>query len=608
MEKKLEEFFSRYHLFHEKMLSNAQQKELTKALESEYQAWFLSSVINETEDIMAIDPDNPTRKILEIAAKRIVQYLEADAATIRIIDSVSMHMSSFGAYGVPDYSRHAAIPLNESIAGQVVKQKQAMAVPNILKHPLFKDKNIVKVRGFNSLLAVPLFTPVPLVSTGQNLLGTMQIYYREEDKKFDNLEIILAELMARRISFVLAKKKILDLQKLNRRKETIVDNIFFKLSRREGIKLKDLFILLIPELDEMLEVQGCSLFTVSDDQQHIHLEASYPPDITYHKANYSFTVAHHPYFQTAIAGEQPLGDRDYERITSSYVLIKDPIKSPLISDRLHELVSEHHIHSILLVPLKVVDQVRHLLIFYASRQRKAFTEEEVELLTFFGKEIMKASKLEFLDDVLHDIKNPAIALAGFANRALNLLEQENFEEIRPKLASYLEIMSSEAARMQDLTQTMGGAGREEVLNLSAIARQRYRILGEVAFASKLKHVTLVAPDIEEGLYVFCPRFGLERILDNLLGNAARAVPEEGGVVAIYGHKQGDNVKFTVENTGEIPSDQLENIRQAEVKGRGLNIISKFVLANHGNMDIDVRDGFTRFVITFPMAHEQTDHS
>ncbi len=45
-----------------------------------------------------------------------------------------------------------------------------------------------------------------------------------------------------------------------------------------------------------------------------------------------------------------------------------------------------------------------------------FTEEEIEIFTFFGKELMKGLRLEKMDDILHDFKNPAIATAGFARR------------------------------------------------------------------------------------------------------------------------------------------------------------------------------------------------
>jgi signal transduction histidine kinase len=600
MKKKLEDFFS-HHLLRPGSISEEDLQELITTIEAEYQSWFLSTIIQEIEEIMAIDPSLSMKEILEIGAERIVQNLAADAATIRLIDPQSLRLTSFGSYGVADFDRLASIPVKNTISGLVVEEQRSIAVPSILKDPLYQNKDIVQAWGFHSLLAVPLFQPFPKPSGG-NLLGSLQIYYREDDRHFDKLEIIHAELLARRISFVLAKKKILDLEELNRRKETIVNKIFVKLSRREGIKLRDLFVLLIPEIKELLEVQSCSLFTFSEDCQFINLEAAYPQDACYHEADHSFTVAHHPYFQEAVREDKQLRDTGTERVAQSYILIKDPPRSPLLSGQLQEFTAAHHIHSILIVPLSVDGKVRHLLSFNATNQKTSFSDEEIELLTFLGKEIMKASRLEFFGDVLHDIKNPAIAVAGFASRARKLLDRENLEEVRPRLRQYLDIMASEAARMQDLAQAMSGEGRETVVDLSAVAAVRCSIIEEVVQESKLKNVTVLPPQLEVGLLVFCSRFALERVLDNLLSNAVRAVADRGGgqVLLRTCHCNG-MARLVIENSGEIPPERLNQMKQGAVKGRGLNIINRFVHTNHGNMEIEVRDGMTRFAIMLPFA-------
>ena len=126
------------------------------------------------------------------------------------------------------------------------------------------------------------------------------------------------------------------------------------------------------------------------------------------------SVQNHPTFWSAIHGLKEYVDMPNERFHPNYLLIKNPGASELTSPGLKAFTEEHNIHSILLVPLRVADVPRHLLTFYAADQKQSFHEDEIELLTFLGKEIMKASSLEFLSDVLHDFKNPAIAVAGFA--------------------------------------------------------------------------------------------------------------------------------------------------------------------------------------------------
>ncbi|MDA8165824.1 MAG: GAF domain-containing protein [Desulfobacteraceae bacterium] len=597
MEKKYSEFLRDHSLARKLDLSEEERAELIRA-EKEYLIAFISTTIQEAEEVMGIDPRLPLKRLLEIAAARIAECVNAEAASIRLFDPKSLKMLSFGASGFGGYERLAAIPVENSIAGKVVRENRSIAVPSILKDPLYKDKEIVHRKGFRSLLAVPM--PIPrFMGPAHDFLGSLQIYYREEDRQFDSLERIHAEMLARRVSYVVAKRKILDLQELNQRKEKISNKVFVKLSNREAIKLRDLFLLLIPELGELMQVQSCSLFTVSEDQRYIHLEAAYPLDLTYHEISYAFTVRHHPYFIAAIHGAEP-GDRPRERVEENYILLKDPRRSSLTSPGMREYVERHQIHSILLVPLRVDGTVRHLLTFYASEQKEFFTDEEIELLIFFGKEIMKASKLEYLGDILHDIKNPAIALAGFASRARKLLASQDLEPVRAKLASYLDILAEEAARLQDLAITLGGEGREEVVDLGREARERFLLNREVIRESKRANIEIKHPELEPDLLVSCPPYALERVLDNLLNNATKAIPRKGGLLALRCYREDDMACLEITNTGEIPSGQLEQARQGLGKGRGLGIIYRFVQANRGRMEITAENGLTTFLIKLPL--------
>ena len=73
--------------------------------------------------------------------------------------------------------------------------------------------------------------------------GVLQVFYREKDRVFSALEIEVAQLFSRRVSYVLARKKIRDLQKCNSIKERIVEHIFKKLTKGEGILMRDLLSL-----------------------------------------------------------------------------------------------------------------------------------------------------------------------------------------------------------------------------------------------------------------------------------------------------------------------------------------------------------------------------
>lgn len=584
-------------------LSNEEQSELAHFIDETYLVEFLSRVISEIEDIMSIDPNLDQRRILEVAAERIAHYQNAKAASIRLFDPQSLNMTTFGAYKVSEEERLLTVPLADSISGKVVRENRSIPVPSIPKDPFYRTKDLAKKKGFYSLLAVPLRIP-RFMDAGTDLFGSIQIYYAEDNREFNKLEIILAEVLARRISYVLVKKKILDLQKLNTRKERIVNKIFVQLSKREGIKLKDLFCLLIPELGESLQIQSCALFSVSKDQKHVSLEAAYPVEKSYHEIGHTFTMEHHPYFHILIQGNRPHEDNPHERIDPTYLLIKDPQASTLTSPGMREFVERNQIHSILLVPLKANETILYIMMFYATDQRQFFTEEEIELMTFFGREIMKASRMELLGDILHDLKNPAVAVAGFADKVKGLVVSGDFEKTRDKVISYLDIIIRETIRIQDLAFAMALDEREEVLDLSQIALKRFTINREAMLRLGRFNIETTEPELEPNLLVYCPLFGLERVLDNILNNAAKAVPEEGGSVGMRTHDEDGMACLEVWNTGEIPGSQIEQIRKGDVKGRGLNIIYRFVQANHGRISIHTESGLTILTVKLPRYYPE----
>ena len=557
-------------------------------------------VVRMVEEVISIDPTLEWKEILEAAAKKIVQFLHADGASIRIFDPETDRLVAFGSFQYySETGRQKNIPVEKSVAGKVIKSGRSYLVPNILLEPDYMNKDVVKELGLNSLMAVPIMIPGFLESE-HSIQGSIQIYYREIDREFDPLEVANAELLARRVSYVLAKKRILNLQRLNIQKEKIVEKIFVKLSHREGIKMKDVFSMMIPELVNIIQVQSCTLFSVSSDRKHVQIELEYPSDQEIHEICCVYSVKDHPYFDALLHDTEKRDDYAYERITPSYILIKDPLKSRLSNDELKRYAARQNVNSVLLIPLKAMNEINYFLVFYAKDRRQEFTEYEIDLLSFFGKEIMKALRIEKLDDVLHDFKNPAVAIAGFAKRTKKLLENEDLASVKEKLSEYLDIIIQESVRMQELAIYPNIEGREREMDLSETLRRRFKINEEAIREQRRMNIHLIDDKREPGLQIYCSPLGLERVLDNLLDNATKAIPEEGGELSIKSYRSGDMAAFEIRNTGKIPEESIGQIKKGEVKGRGLNIIYRFIQANHGKLDVFTDNDSTIFRVMIPL--------
>ncbi len=559
---------------------------------------YVEQLISKVEAILEINPYLSEKEILEAVAKNVVEYLGAEAASIRIYNPGTDEMVSFGSYPPQTEGREETIPFEDTIAGEVVKTHRPYFVPNILREDKYKNKEKTQRYGIYSMLAIPI--SIPRFSLKEvDTEGTIQIYYREIDKIFTPLEAKIAEMLSRRVSYVIARKRILNLQKLNITKDKIVEQIFLKLGKREGIKMKEVFNLVIPELVDIMRIQRCSLFSISEDRKRAVLEAGYPE--VQHGIGKVFNVEDEPYIDAVVNQRGPFGEFENEEIFPSYILIHNPQGSRLLPPDLKKFLELQQIHSVLYVPLKVDEVINYFLAFDAQAHHRRFTDEEIEIFTFFGKELMKGLRLEKMDDILHDFKNPAIAVAGFAKRIQKIMEEGEWVSKREKITQALDVILKEASRIQELALTLHGEGREEIVDLTEKLRKRFLINEEAIKELKRGNIYLNEDRLESSLWIRCYPLHIERVLDNLLNNATNAMPQEGGSLSIRSYRKDSWAVAEITNTGEIRDEDRDRYLMGEGRGRGLHITTRLVKQMNGKMEMESGEGRTTFRVMFPLA-------
>jgi len=119
---------------------------------------FLSSLSKQVEEIIEINPEYTEPEILVMTTKYMVDFLGAQSASVRIYDPHTEQMLSYGSYPYKETTRKTYIPLENSIAGEVVKNRKPYLVPNILNEDLYLDKEDHNIRhifeklSFNKLV------------------------------------------------------------------------------------------------------------------------------------------------------------------------------------------------------------------------------------------------------------------------------------------------------------------------------------------------------------------------------------------------------------------------------------------------------------------------
>ena len=561
---------------------------------------YVDKVISQADSILDINPSLSEQEILEALAKNVVEFLGAEAASIRIYNPSREEMVSFGSYPGGGENREEAIPFEDTIAGDVVKNHRSYFVSSILKEEKYKNKAKVQEYGIHSMLAVPI-SILRFSLKDVDTEGCLQIYFKEDGKVFTPLEARIAEMLAKRVSYVIARKRIMDLQKLNVTKDRIVEQIFLKLGKRGGVKMKEVFDLVIPELADIMRIQRCSLFSVMEDRRQVVLEAGFPE--IQHGIGKIFEVIESPYIRVIVNQTGPFGDFENEKIYPTYVHIFNPQGSHLLPPDLKRFLETQQIHSVLYIPLKVDGKVQYFLTFDEQAQHQQFTNENIEIFTFFGKELMKGLRLEKMDDILHDFKNPAIAAAGFAKRVQKILANGEYAGKKVKVDQALEIILKETSRIQELALTLHGEGREESVDLSEKLKKRALINEETLRELKRENIRLIEGELEHPLWIRCYPIHIERVLDNLLNNASNAVPEEGGSLSIRSYRKDGWAVAEITNTGQISEVDRERYLHGEGKGRGLHITTRLVKRMGGKMEMQSGEGLTTFRVIFPLVKE-----
>jgi len=562
---------------------------------------YIDQIIHQADAILDINPSLTEKEILESLAKNVVEFLGAEAASIRIYNPKKEEMVSFGSYPGKGEDREEAIPFEDTIAGDVVKNRRSYFISSILKEERYKNKEKVQKHGIHSMLALPI--SIPRFSLKDvDTEGCLQVYFKEDGKVFTPLETRIAEMLAKRVSYVIARKRIMGLQKLSMTKDKIVEQIFLKLGKRGGIKMKEVFDLVIPELADIMRIQRCSLFSVMEDRQQVVLEAGFPE--IHHGIGKVFEVVKSPYIHTVVDQTGPFGDFENEKIYPTYLHILNPQRSHLLPPDLKRFLEIQRIHSVLYIPLKVNGKVQYFLTFDAQAQHPGFTDEEIEIFALFGKELMKGLRLEKMDDILHDFKNPAIAAAGFAKRVQKILADGEYPGKKGKVDQALDIILKETSRIQELALTLHGEGREEVVDLSEKLKKRAMINEETLIELRRENIRLYEGELESPLWIRCYPLHIERVLDNLLNNASNAIPEEGGSLSIRSYRKDKWAVAEISNTGQISEEDKERYLQGEGKGRGLHITTRLVKRMGGKMAMESREDQTTFQVMFPLVEKE----
>jgi two-component system sensor histidine kinase HydH len=269
--------------------------------------------------------------------------------------------------------------------------------------------------------------------------------------------------------------------------------------------------------------------------------------------------------------------------------------------------------SVICLPYSIIARGQHRVYFYDEvmelflfilvgvivgslkdrEQRQRVHSEKLEALAALG---------ETMASVAHEMKNVLIPIRGFLRRL-----RDN-HSLDAKAASYLEIVDTESAKLDKMTQEMLLFGR-----FAPLRRREVEVSGLVEDVKRVLHDEFRDNGVQLVCHCECrtrANMDVERIrqvLINLLQNALQA-SRNGGEVRLLADCDRHALKLIVEDQGTgIPAANLHRVFQpfftTKAHGTGLGLaISKRIIREHGgHIQVDSIPGKgTRFKLTLPM--------
>ena len=224
---------------------------------------------------------------------------------------------------------------------------------------------------------------------------------------------------------------------------------------------------------------------------------------------------------------------------------------------------------------------------------------------------------EFVADVSHELKTPITSIIGYAD---TLLESEYDKETQ---AQFLNVISSESRRMATLVTDLLTLSRydnnknisEKIeINLGELTKKCLENLEMEIEKKKHKIECFVTADVP---LVRVDKYGLERVILNILTNSIKYTPENGNIKIYVGFVYNDAYIKVIDNGIGIPEEDLPRIferfyrvdkartRELGGTGLGLAIAKEIIEQNNGSIDIKSEVGKgTEVVLRIPAKNRE----
>ena len=542
--------------------------------------------------------------VLRLIVKVTANLMDSKICSLWILDAKEQKLKLKATQSISEeYLKERNLAMGEGVVGHVALRNQPMAIFNVLKDPLYKEKELAKKEGLVSMLSVPMCIK-------DRVIGVINCYTSYPHSFSKNEEEMLTTV-ANQAAICIENSGLmetLDIEEILRLVlEGVTKNIGFDRAR----------LYLVNEKRNILE---CKMAVGIDEERIKGIALRLDPEDS--------VVAR------SIFEKQPFIIQDAS---------KDPRVNPMIKEKFN-------LHSLVVIPLLVKEKALGAIAADSVESNKSITKETLESMMAFAQQAGLAIHNAFMYQELKTFsrqmeekiqkttadlsKTEAQLIRSEKLAALGQLAAGIAHEIRNPLTSINILIHS---LTKDLPS--GNSHREDLKvieeEINRINEILDRFLRFAKPAPPLLERTEVASIFEETLQLIRPRIEKQRIVVqkefqslpiilmdreqmkqvalNLLLNAVQAMPE-GGTLALRGRNSEDGqwIHIFIRDSGMgIPSEDMNKLfdpffsTKEGGMGLGLSIAHRIIDQHHGKIEVESTPGEgTLFTVWLPIHKER----
>jgi len=498
-----------------------------------------------------------------------------------------------------EYLKERSLAMGEGVVGHVAVHNRPMAILNVLKEPLYKEKDLAKKEGLVSMLSVPMCIK-------ERVIGVINCY-TSYPHSFSKSEEEMLTTVANQAAICIDNSGLmetLDVDEILRLVlEGVIKNVGFDRAR----------LYLVNEKRNVLE---CKMAVGIGEEKIKGITLSLNPEES--------VVAR------SVFEKQPF-------------IIPDASKDPRVNPVLKE---KFNLHSLVIIPLLAKEKPLGAIAADFVEANKNITKEDLDSLMAFAQQaglaihnafmyqelktfsrqmeekiqkttaelkkaeaqLVRSEKLAALGQlaagIAHEIRNPLTSI--------NILIHSLMENLPAKI-SYredLKVIEEEILRINEIVDQFLRFARPasplfEKTDLLPVFEETLQLLrpqierGKITVKKEFESLPLITVDKEQ----------IKQVILNLLMNAIQAMPE-GGELSITGRFSMDGywVELAIQDSGlGIPPENMDKLfdpffsTKEGGMGLGLSIAHRIIDQHHGKIEVDSQPGNgTLFTISLPV--------